>query len=211
MGYLYKVGSLLYYPYVTLNNTLVFYIHSCVIFLTTTVLFNSSNMTTSSDTLSDATLLSMELDPELMFFTWKVGVENYAANKATIVEPTGLLSAILTDAEWQACALNRTHSPGGTLTVAPRPTPPVHVPITSGMTNANISVAKYTNDRHQTWHDALASFKGKLIKSLGPTLEGTIGPPPDGFKLLSVRESSIRSRPNMARSIRWLWTRWRKC
>ena len=106
--------------------------------------------TTSSDTLSDETLVSMELDPELMFFTWKVGVENYAANKATIVEPTGLLSTILTDAEWQACALNRTHSPGGTLAVAPRPLPPIHVPITGGMTNSAISVAKYNNDRHQT-------------------------------------------------------------
>ncbi len=68
---------------------------------------------TSSDKLPDETLISMKLDPELMFFTWKVGVENYVANKATIVEPTGLLSAILADAEWQACALNRSHSPGG--------------------------------------------------------------------------------------------------
>jgi hypothetical protein len=52
----------------------------------------------------------MELDPELMFFTWKVGVENYAANKATIVEPTGLLGSILTDQEWDACVLNRATS-----------------------------------------------------------------------------------------------------
>jgi hypothetical protein len=171
MGYLYKVGPLLYYPYVTLNNTLVLHIHSCVISLTTTVLlvFNSSNMTTNSDNLSDDTFVSMDLDPELMFFTWKVGVENYAANKATIVQPTGLLSSILTDVEWQACALNRAHSPGGTLHVALRPAPPNHVPIIAGMTNSAIAVAKYRNDRHQIWHDALASFKTRLIKSLGPT------------------------------------------
>ena len=145
-------------------------------------------MTTSSDNLDADTLVSMELDPELMFFTWKVGVENYAANKATIVEPTGLLSAILTDLEWDACALNRAYSPGGTLNIAPRPAPPTHVPITAGMTNANISVAKYSNDRHQIWHNALATLKSKLIRSLGPTLEGTIGPPPDGFKLLTARQ-----------------------
>jgi hypothetical protein len=62
------------------------------------------------------------------------------------------------------------------------------MPITAGMTNANIAVAKYNNDRHLIWHDALAFFKSALIQSLGPTLEGTIGPPPDGFKQLSVRQ-----------------------
>jgi hypothetical protein len=116
------------------------------------------------------------------------GCRNYAANKATIVQPTGLLSSILTDGEWQASALNRSHSPGGTLHVAPRPAPPHHVPIVAGMTSSAIAVAKYSNDRHQIWHDSIASFKSKLIRSLGPTLEGTIGPPPDGFTLLSVRQ-----------------------
>jgi hypothetical protein len=49
-------------------------------------------------------------------------------------------------------------------------------------------VAKYNNDHHQIWHDSMVSFKTKLIKSLGLTLEGTIAPPPDGFKLKSVRQ-----------------------
>jgi hypothetical protein len=56
------------------------------------------------------------------------------------------------------------------------------------MTNAQISVAKYTNDRHATWHEAQEAFKSMLIRSLGPTLEGTLGPPPDGFTLLSVQQ-----------------------
>ncbi len=118
-------------------------------------------MITSSDNLDADTLVSMELDPELMFFTWKVGVENYAANKATIVEPTGLLSSILTDPEWNACLLNRATSPGGTLHIAPIPAPPTHVPITNAMAMKSpaIAVAKYSNDRHQIWHDALATFK----------------------------------------------------
>jgi hypothetical protein len=99
-------------------------------------------MTTSSDSLSNDSMVSMETDPELMFFTWKVGIENYAANKATIVEPTGHLSAIPSDPEWDSCSLNRAISPGSTLTFASRPGPPVHIPITAGMTNANIAVAK---------------------------------------------------------------------
>ncbi len=62
-----------------------------------------------------------------------------------------------------------------------------HTPITIGITNAAISVAKYNNDRHQTWHDAQVSFKSALIRSLGLTLEGAIGPPPEGFKTISAR------------------------
>jgi hypothetical protein len=75
--------------------------------------------------------------------------------------------------------MNRTASPGGTVTIAARPVPPVHVPITIGMSNAAISVAKYSNERHQIWHSAQTGFKAVLIRSLGqgPTLEGVIGPP----------------------------------
>ena len=78
--------------------------------------------------------------------------------------------------------MNRSMSSAGTLTIAPRPNLPVHVPITNGMTNSAISVAKYANDRHQIWHDAQTSFKTALIRSLGPTLEGAIGPPPMGSR-----------------------------
>jgi hypothetical protein len=121
---------------------------------------------------------SLEHEPELHYFLWKVGAEDFASRKATIVEPTGLLTTILTHQEWPAYAMNRTTSPGGTLTIAPRSTIPAHIPITNGMTNSAISVAKYANDRHQIWHDAQTSFKTALIRSLGPTLEGAIVPPP---------------------------------
>ena len=97
---------------------------------------------------------------------------------ATIVQPTGLLSQVLTDPEWDAYAANRATSPGGSLTIAQRPLPPNHTPIVGGMTNALISVAKYDNDRHKIWHDAITTLKHSLIRSLGPTLSGTFGPPP---------------------------------
>jgi hypothetical protein len=47
-----------------------------------------------------------------------------------------------------------------------------------------ISVAKYENERHMMWHTTQASFKSSLIRSLGPSLEGAIGPPPDGFQMI---------------------------
>jgi hypothetical protein len=132
--------------------------------------------------------VSLEYDPELMYFTWKVNIQNRAANMATIVDRSGLLSLILTDEEWANYSANCTVEADGSITIAPRPQAPVHIPITNGMTNANISVAKYSNDRHATWHEAQESVKAMLIRSLGPTLEGTIGPPPDGSTLLSVQQ-----------------------
>ncbi len=122
--------------------------------------------TISNDVLTDDIGLSLEHDPELLYWTWKVHVENAASNMATLVQPTGLLSQVLNDPEWDAYAANRSLSPGGTLAIVPRPLAPLHEPIVGGMTNAAISVAKYTNDKHS------------LIRSLGPTLSGTITPPP---------------------------------
>ena len=142
---------------------------------------------TANNTTSEIGV-SLEHDPELMYFTWKVNLQNRAANMATIVDRSGLLSLILTDEEWANYSANRTVEADGSITIAPRPQAPLHIPITNGMTNANISVAKYSNDRHATWHEAQETFKAMLIRSLGPTLEGTLGPPPDGFTLLSVQE-----------------------
>ncbi len=51
--------------------------------------------------------VSLKHGPELMYFTWKVNVQNRATNMATIVDRTGLLSLILSDEEWAAYAPNR--------------------------------------------------------------------------------------------------------
>ncbi len=126
--------------------------------------------------------LNLEEDPELSYFSWKGQVEDAASSVATLVEPTGLLTLILKDPAWALYPPNRSVSPGGTLTVAARPVLPAHVPITAGMSNAQISVAKYSNDRHTIWHKAKDTLKAAIIRSLGPTLAGSIAPPPNGFK-----------------------------
>ena len=83
--------------------------------------------------------LNLEEDPELNYFSWKVHAEDAASSAATLVEPTGLLTTILKDPAWDIYPPNRSVSPGGTLTIAARPAIPVHMPITAGMTNAQIS------------------------------------------------------------------------
>ena len=141
---------------------------------------------TSTDTCSIT--LSLEEDPELSYFSWKVQAEDAASSVATLVEPTGLLTLILKDPAWAQYAPNRSVSPNGTVTIAQRPPLPTHTPITAGMTNAQISVAKYGNDRHQIWHKGKDTFKAALSRSLGPTLASSIAPPPDGFKTMQVME-----------------------
>ena len=56
------------------------------------------------------------------------------------------------------------------------------------MTNAQISVATYANDRHEVWHKAKETFKTGVIRSLGPTLSGTIGSPPNGFRNITLMD-----------------------
>ena len=145
-------------------------------------------MTTTFDPLANEIGCCLEHEPELIFFTWKVQVQNLAANKATLVDPSGLLTVVLDQAEWDAHIANRLVAADGSVAVAPRPTEPVHIPITNGMTNAQISVAKYSNDRHAIWHAAKSHLKADIIRSLGPTLASTIGPPPAGFTAISVSQ-----------------------
>ncbi len=55
--------------------------------------------TTIIDPLANEVACSLEHEPELIFFTWKFQVQNLAANKATIVDPLGLLTLVLDDVE----------------------------------------------------------------------------------------------------------------
>ncbi len=122
--------------------------------------------------------ISLECDPELNYLPWKVSVENFAASKATIITQTGLLTDILSNEQWDALPLNRSSSPNGTLTIAARPVIPAHIPITMGMTNAAISVAKYENERHLTWHTSQArahSFGALDLPSMVPSAHPRMG------------------------------------
>ena len=55
--------------------------------------------TTTIDPLATGIACSLEIEPELVFFTWKVQVQNLASSKATIVDVSGLLTLVLDDGE----------------------------------------------------------------------------------------------------------------
>ncbi len=98
------------------------------------------------------------------------------------------MTLVLDDVEWDNHIANRIVAADGLVTIAPRPIEPVHIPITNGMTNAQISVAKYSNERHAIWHQAKAALKADIIRSLGPTPASTIGPPTAGFTTILVSQ-----------------------
>ena len=135
-------------------------------------------MTTNAADISYDLGINLEEDPELNILSWKLKVQEVASSLATSVSPSGLLTHILDDQEWQDHLANRSTSRGGTITVAPRHASPAHVPIVNGMNANAIAVAKYTNDRHQIWHDAKNALKRCIVDSIGPTLAAAFGPPP---------------------------------
>ena len=147
--------------------------------------------TESADQYHIATTL--DVDPDINYFSWKLNVEDVAAGAATLIEPTGLLTTVMSDAQWNAYPDNITITPAqgntqATTTITPRPVEPKHKTIAAGMTGPQIAVIKYGNDRHETWHNAKEKLKASIIRSLGPTLAGTVGPSPLGFKVMNMRD-----------------------
>ena len=103
-------------------------------------------MTTKEDQFTIATTL--DEDPEINFFTWKLNIEDVAAGAATLIEPTGLLTVVMTDEEWAAYPANTvavaaTANAPATTAITGRPTEPTHKPITAGMTGPTIAINRY--------------------------------------------------------------------
>jgi hypothetical protein len=61
--------------------------------------------TKAADTSSDIAI-NLEEDPELNILAWRLKVQEVASSLATSVAPTGLLTHILDDTEWNAHPAN---------------------------------------------------------------------------------------------------------
>jgi hypothetical protein len=88
-------------------------------------------MTTNNNSNSDIGI-SLEHDPELSYWSWKINTENTVANMATLVHPTGLLNDVLTDQEWTDYPANRTVSPEARLPLPRAPPNPNMIPSWGG-------------------------------------------------------------------------------
>ncbi len=131
---------------------------------------------------------SLEHESELHYLLWKVGVEDCASRNATIVEPIGLSSQPSSRMRngalwpWTAPRHLEARSPSRSAPSSPA-YPDYEWDDEFGYLRRKI--------RERPASDLArcpVSFKTALMRSLGPTLEGTIGPPPDGFKMISPRQ-----------------------
>jgi hypothetical protein len=140
---------------------------------------------TTAESLLDQFSIATTLDehPAINFSAWKLSVEDVASGAATLINPTGLLTTVMTDAEWDVYPANITANG-----ITARPTETLHTSIVAGMTGRTISIHRYGNDRHEMWHKAKEQLKAALIRSLGNTLSATIAPPPIGFKMMSIQD-----------------------
>ena len=75
-------------------------------------------MTTTVKTVE--ILTTLEEDPHVSFFPWEMEVQDIASSMAKSIHPNGLLSDILTDAQWAAYTGNSTVDANGQQQIAAR-------------------------------------------------------------------------------------------
>ena len=131
-------------------------------------------------------LTTLEDDPHVTFFSWEMDVHDTAAGMAKSIHSHGLLSAILTDAQWSAYPGNTSVDAQGQTQIAPRYVPPVYTDIHNGMTNIEMYVAKAGNDKLQVWMDSCEVLKRAVIKSLGRVIRQIVRQVKVHFQCMSV-------------------------
>jgi hypothetical protein len=127
-------------------------------------------MTTGTGIKNVEILTSLDENPQVSFFPWRLDVHDTAAGLAKSIHPNGLLSSILTDAEWAAYPGNTTVDGNGQIQDAARYQVPTYIKINNTMTNVELYVAKASNDRRQGWIDAEETLKLAVKQSLGPVV-----------------------------------------
>ena len=107
---------------------------------------------------------------------------------AKSIYPLGLLSAVLTDEQWEAYPGNATTDQNGQIQIAARHIPPAYAEIIASMNNIELYVAKASDERMQLWIDAVEALKRAILKSLGRVVSQIIKPKQVRFQMLTVAE-----------------------
>jgi len=139
-------------------------------------------------------LTTLENDPHVTFFSWEMDVHDVAASMAKSIHPHGLLSEVLTDAQWAAYPGNSTIDQAGNILIADRYQLPADVDIHGGMNNIDLYVAKASNDRLQLWIDSREVLKRAILKSLGRVVRQVIKESKVRFQLMTVLEIMTKVR-----------------
>ena len=126
-------------------------------------------------------------------------IQDISAGMVKSLHKNGLLSAILTDAQWALYPGNTTMDANGQAQIAVKFTPPVYVDIHDGMTSVELYVANASNVKLQLWIDSLEALKRAVIKSLGKVVRQIVRDPRIRFQQLSVAEIMARVRARYGR------------
>jgi hypothetical protein len=92
-------------------------------------------------------LSTLDEEPRVNYFPWELEVRSRAASLCKNQQPRGLLSVLLTVAQWNDYAANSSVDAHGTIVIAPRYTPRAFIEINNTMTSAALYVAKASNDQ----------------------------------------------------------------
>ena len=139
-------------------------------------------------------LTTLDNDPHVTFFSWEMDVQDVASSMAKSIHPLGLLSEVLTDAQWAAYPGNATTDQAGNIQIAARYQLSVYVEIHAGMNNIDLYVAKASNDRHQQWIDSREALKRAILKSLGKVIRQVIQENKVRFQLMTVLDIMAKVR-----------------
>ena len=133
-------------------------------------------------------LTTLNENPYVSFFPWEMDIHDVAAGMAKSIHPLGLLSAILTDEQWNTYPGNSTMDQNGQIQLLARYQPPNYVNINDTMTSVELYVSKANNDKLQLWIDSGEALKTAIIKSLGKNVRQVIRDKKVRFQRLTSRE-----------------------
>ena len=139
-------------------------------------------------------LTTLDSDPHVSFFAWEMDVQDVASSMAKSIHSLGLLSEVLTDAQWAVYPGNAIIDQAGNTQIAARYQLPGYVDIHGGMTSIDLYVAKASNDRVQLWIDSREALKRAILKSLGKVVRQVIQESKVRFQLMTVLDIMAKVR-----------------
>jgi hypothetical protein len=141
-------------------------------------------------------LTTLEEDPKMIFFPWELAVIDALASRCKGLTPRGLLSALLTDKQWDEYPANLSLDANGQQVIARRYVPPTYIEPVDTMTSVGLYVARSSNEQLLEWTTAEEALKTAIQESLGPVVRQIVKHPQHGFTLLSIQDimAKVRTR-----------------
>jgi hypothetical protein len=126
--------------------------------------------------------------PRVNFFPWELEVRNEAASVCKTLCHTGLLSTLLTNAQWANYPTNITTDSQGNVVIAPPYVPQPYVQLNDQMSNVALMVARTSNEQTLEWITGEETLKAAIVKSLGRVIRQIIPDPNNGLTLMTISE-----------------------